>query len=137
MSFDKFGKVSFVAETKARDFVKFLEEGKIAGTKCKRCWRLYFPPRADCDDCLSSEMEWVGLSGKCRLVTYTNVNFAPPRFRYDCPYILAVARFEEGPLVFAPLSKEIKEDEVKVGMRLRLEVVRLMGDRIIYELKKP
>jgi hypothetical protein len=136
MGLEKFGKVNFVAETKVKDFIKFLEDGKMVGTKCKKCGEVHFPPRADCDSCLSSEVEWVPLSGKCKLITYTVVHFAPPRFRFDCPYILGVAQFAEGPMVFASLSKEVKQEEIKIGMPLRLVVTRLLGDKIIYELKK-
>jgi hypothetical protein len=136
MGFEKFGKVNFVGQTKVRDFMKLLEDGKIAGTRCKKCGKMHFPPRADCDSCLSSEVEWVPLSSKCKLITYTIVHFAPPRFRYDCPYVLCVAQFAEGPMVFAPLSKDVKQEEIKIGIPLRLEVTRLIGDKIIYELKK-
>jgi len=136
MSFARFGKASYVAETKVEDFMKYLEQGKIVGSKCKNCKRVYFPPRADCD-CLSGETEWIELSGMCKLVTYTTVHFAPSSFRYDVPYVLAVAQFEEGPTVFAPLSKDIKEEEIKIGMQLKLTPVKLLGDRVIYELRMP
>jgi len=135
MSFGKFGKVSYVSETKVQDFLKYLEQGKIMGSKCKNCKRVYFPPRSDCD-CMSGETEWIELSGNCRLVTYTTVHFAPSSFRYDVPYVLGVAQFEEGPTVFAPLSKEIKEEEIKIGMNLKLVPMKLLGDKIIYELRK-
>lgn len=137
MSFEKFGKISYVAETKVRDFMKYLEEGKIAGTRCRKCQKVHFPPRADCDGCLSSEMEWVQLSGKCKLVTHTTVHFAPVSFRYDVPYTLAVAQLEEGPMVFAPISKDIEENEVKIGMNLNLTPVKLVGGKVMYELRKP
>jgi hypothetical protein len=136
MSFEKFGKISYVSETKIQEFVKHLEEGKIVATKCKKCQRLYFPPRVDCD-CLAGEMEWTQLSGNCKLITYTTVHFAPASFRYDVPYKLAVAQFEEGPTVFAPLSKDIKEEEIKIGMQLKLVPTKLIGDKTIYELRKP
>jgi len=134
MSFGKFGKVNYVAETKVHDFMKYLEQGKIMGSKCKNCNRVYFPPRADCD-CMVGEPEWIELSGNCQLITYTIVHFAPASFRYDAPYVLGVAQFEEGPTVFAPLSKDIKE--VKIGMKLKLVPVKLLGDKTIYELRKP
>jgi len=133
MSFGRFGKVNYVAETKVHEFVKFLEQGKIMGSKCKNCKRVYFPPRADCN-CMSGETEWLELSGNCRLITYTTVHFGPASFRYDVPYLLGVAQFEEGPTVFAPLSKDIKQEEIKIGMKLKLKPVRLPGDKIIYEL---
>jgi len=134
MSFGKFGKVNYVAETKVHDFVKFLEQGKIMASKCKNCQRMYFPPRADCD-CLSGEPEWIELSGNCNLITFTTLHFAPASFRYDVPYALGVAQFDEGPTVFAPLSKEIKHEDIKVGMRLKLEPAILPGGKIVYELR--
>jgi len=39
-------------------------------------------------------------------------------------------------MVFAPLGKEIKQEEIKMGMPLKLEVTKLIGDKIIYELRK-
>ncbi|MDH5460827.1 MAG: Zn-ribbon domain-containing OB-fold protein [Candidatus Bathyarchaeota archaeon] len=137
MSLERFGKVNFVSEAKVREFMKFLEEGKIAGTRCKKCKKLHFPPRADCDRCLSDAVEWIPLGDKCKLLTYTNVHFGPPRFRYECPYLLGLAQFQNGLEVFAPLGKEIRKEEIKIGMDLKLTVTELMGNRIIYELRKP
>jgi len=136
MSFGRFGKVSYVAETKLQDFMKYLEKGKIMASKCKNCNRIYFPPRADCD-CMAGQPEWIELSGNCKLITYTTVHFAPASFRYDVPYVLGVAQFNEGPTVFAPLNKDIKQEEIKVGMQLKLVPLKLAGDKIIYELRKP
>jgi len=85
---------------------------------------------------MSGEPEWIELSGDCKLITFTTVHFAPASFRHDVPYVLGVAQFEEGPTVFAPLSKEIKEEEIKIGMPLKLVPMKLLGDKIIYELRK-
>ncbi len=135
MSFAKFGKISYVSETKLQEFEESLETGKIMSTRCKKCGRLYFPPRADCD-CTKGDMEWVELNGNCKLITFTTLYFAPASFRYEVPYSLGVAQFEEGPTVLAPISKGIKENEIKIGMNLRLVPVELTGSRMIYELRK-
>jgi len=136
VSFDKFGKMSYVSETKVADFVKYLEEGKIMATRCIRCGKLYFPPRADCPDDLSVDMTWQELSGKCKLLTYTTAHFAPIGFKDDLPYTLALAQCEEGVKVFALFSKDLNENEIHIGMDLRLTSLRLPNGRITYELKK-
>lgn len=136
MSFSKFGRVSYISETKVADFVKYLEEGKIMATRCIKCGKLYFPPRADCPNDLSTELKWEELSGKCKLVTYTTVNFAPTGFEKEVPYTIALAEFEEGVKVYATLSKDINENEIHVGMELKLTPVRLPDGKITYELKK-
>lgn len=135
MSFKAFGMVNFTSETKLPNFIKYLEEGKIMGKRCKRCDKLYFPPRADCANCLSSDMEWVELSGKCKLITYTIAYFAPVGFEKEAPYALAVVELEEGVKALAQLSKDVKLDEVKVGMDLKIVPSKLAGERITYVLK--
>ena len=136
MKFAKFGKIGYVSETKVADFVKFLEKGKIMSTRCGRCGKLYFPPRADCPDDLSSDVTWEELSGKCRLLTFTTVHFAPTGFEDDLPYSLALVQCEEGVKVFAPFSKDLAESDVHIGMDLRLAPLRLPNGRITYELKR-
>jgi len=133
MGFEKFGEISYTAETKVADFVKHLEEGEIAATKCKACGKLYFPPRADCIDCLSDDMEWIPLSGRGKLITYTTAYFAPAGF--EAPYTLALAELEEGVRVFTRMSKDAKQDEIEIGTNVKLVPVRLADERITYELK--
>jgi len=136
VSFGKFGKMSYISETKVADFVKHLEEGKIMATRCSKCGKLYFPPRADCPDDLSTDMTWEELSGRCKLLTYTTAHFAPTGFEDDLPYTIALAQCEEGVNVYALLSKDIKENETHIGMDLRLTPLRLPNGKITYELKK-
>jgi uncharacterized OB-fold protein len=137
VSFGIFGKISYISETKVADFVKYLEEGKIMATRCNRCGKLYFPPRADCPDDLSTDITWEQLSGRCKLVTYTTAHFAPTGFENDLPYTIALAQCEEGVNVYSLLSKDIKENEIQIGMTLRLTLLQLPNGRITYELKKP
>ena len=136
MSFGKFGKIGYVSETKVADFVKYLEEGKIMATKCSKCGRLYFPPRADCPEDLTTDMTWQRLSGKCKLLTYTTAHFAPTGFQDDLPYTIGLAEDREGVKVYALLSKDINENEIRIGMDLQLTPLRLANGRITYELKK-
>jgi len=133
--FQRFGVVSFTAITKVNDFVGYLEEGKLMGTKCKKCGALYFPPRADCCQCLSSEMEWFEVKGKGRLLSYTRLSYAPVGFEKVLPYTLGLLDYGDYK-VFGWISKDIPEEELKVGMEMVPRVIRLEGDRLIYEFAK-
>jgi len=135
VSFENFGTVSFTAETKAADFVTYLEQGKVMATKCKKCGATYFPPKLDCPKCLLSDVEWFEIKGSGRLATYTIVNYGPTGFEDDAPYILAIADFD-GIRVFGRLSKDVKESDIKLGMGLKVIPVKLPGDRIAYEFQK-
>jgi hypothetical protein len=135
MSFETFGVVSFTAETKASDFVSYLEKGKVMATRCRKCGTTYFPPRLDCSKCLGSDVEWFEIKGNGKLVTYTVVNYGPTGFENDAPYTLAIADFD-GVRVFGRLSKGLKESDIEPGMSLKVLPVKLLGDRIGYEFQK-
>lgn len=134
MGFEKFGKINFTPESKAAQFVDFLAEDKIMGAQCKKCGQRHFPPRMDCSQCLTSDVDWFEIKGKGTLLAYTTANYGPTGFEEDVPYTLAVAQFDLGVKVFGRLSKEVKESEIKIGMELKPVVVKLPGDKLSYEL---
>ena len=136
MGFEKFGTVSFAAETKAADFVKHLEEGKVMATKCDKCGAVYFPPRMDCTKCFTSKVSWFDVGDKGKLLTYTTVNYGPLGFENDTPYTLALVEFTTGVKVFGRLEKSIKPEAIKIGMALKPVPAKLANDRITYEFKQ-
>lgn len=136
MGFDKFGKVSFVAETKAADFVTHLEQGRVMVTQCKGCGTTYSPPKMDCPICNASDLDWLEVKGKGRLITYTTVHFAPTGFEEDLPYTLALAEFQGGIRLFGRLNKDIPEADIQVGLELTVRPVMLGDDRISYEFDR-
>lgn len=135
LRFKKFGTVSFTAITKTNDFVSYLEQGKVMGTKCKDCGMTFFPPRADCYKCLASNMEWFEVTGKGRLVTYSKLEYGPVGFEAELPYAIALADYGTYK-VFGRLSKNIPENEIKVGMELKTVVNQLPNGQVNYVFEK-
>jgi uncharacterized OB-fold protein len=136
MGFENFGTVSFTAEAKVADFITHLEAGKVMATRCKKCGTSYFPPKADCPACLSSDVEWFEVKGKGKLRSYTKVNYGPTGFEADAPYILALGGFDNDIQILARLSRDIAEKDIKVGMSLAVSPAKLPGNRIAYEFRK-
>jgi uncharacterized OB-fold protein len=135
MGFERFGTVSFTAQTRVDKFVDLLDQGKVAGTQCKSCGEKYFPPRADCANCLSSDMEWFGISGPGKLISFSTLIYAPTGFEEDLPYTIALADFGDVK-VFGRMSKDLKEEDMKIGMDLKVVPVKLQGGKVAYELRK-
>lgn len=136
MGFEKFGKFGYVSQTKVASMISYLEKAQLPATRCRRCKTLYFPPRADCQNCLKSAVDWVPIEGRCKLVTFTEVHFAPPQFQAETPYLLGLAELEEGPRVFAPVNSKIEKSVLRQGMHMVLRVVERSGDGFYYELQK-
>ena len=136
MGFEKFGVVSFTSDAKVAPLVDYLEKGKVMMTKCQQCGKAFFPPKADCPRCVSSNVEWLEISSIGTLLTFTVVNYGPSGFENDTPYTLGIAEFEEGVKVLGRVSKAISPEEIKVGMRVKLTPVKLANEQIIYEMQR-
>jgi uncharacterized OB-fold protein len=136
MGFEKFGVVSFTSDAKIAPLVDYLEKGKVMMTKCQQCGKVFFPPKADCPRCVSSNVEWLEISSTGTLLTFTVVHYGPSGFENDTPYTLGIAEFEEGVKVLARVSREISPEDIKVGMRVKLTPVKLANEQIIYEMQR-
>jgi uncharacterized OB-fold protein len=114
--------ITIVEEIPISKILKFwegLKEGKVYATKCTKCGRIYFPPAADCPDCMQSNMEWVELSKEAEIETYTHVVIRPTTFSQYKPYTVAIGKLTEGVKVLAWLTG-FKLSQIKVGMKVKL-----------------
>lgn len=133
--FKKFGTVSFTATTRVNDFIDHLEKGEVTGTRCKGCGQAFFPPRADCYKCLSSDMEWFEVTGKGKLVSYSKLEYAPSGFGDDLPYRIAVLDYGDYK-VFGRISSDVAEEEIKLGMEMKTAVNKLPNGQLNYVFQK-
>jgi uncharacterized protein len=133
--FNKFGTVSFTATTKVNDFIDHLEAGKVMGTRCRGCGRMFFPPRADCYACLSSDMEWTPVEGTGKLVTYSKLEYAPVGFEADLPYRIALLDYG-GYKVFGRIAPDIPDEDLEIGMPMVTRANTLPSGRLNYVFDK-
>lgn len=133
--FKKFGTVSFTAITKTNDFIGHLEQGKVMGTKCRKCGLQFFPPRADCYHCLSSDMEWFEVSGTGKLLSYSKLEYGPAGFEGDVPYRIAILDFGDY-RVFGRIANDLADNEIKVGLQMKAVVNKLPNDQMNYVFQK-
>lgn len=84
--------------------------------RCGQCGANIFYPREVCPECLASDLQWVKVSGKGTVYSYT-VAQAPthPAFADDVPYVIAIVELAEGPRITTNIVGCEPED-VRVGM---------------------
>ena len=121
-------------QTKVAWFFEELKNKKLVGTRCKKCKAVYCPPRADCSKCYSSDMERFQLSGKGAILAYTVIYVAPESFSRLAPYILVIAKLDEGPKLLSHLVG-VKPEDVKVGMRVEAVFEPTPDGSIYYKFK--
>lgn len=133
--FKKFGTVSFTSLTKVNDFIDYLEKGKVMGTRCVDCGQVFFPPRANCYKCLSSNVEWFEVSGKGKLITYSKLKYAPVGFENDLPYSIAVLDYGNYK-IFGRIASGVSDDDIKLGMEMKTVVNNLPNGQMNYVFEK-
>ncbi len=138
--FQWFGKVNYSPFTKVSAFANHLKDGHLMGSRCEDCGTTAFPPRADCEQCMSGNFAFVEISGKARLHTWSKIVAAPTGFEDLAPYIVGVVDLEEGGRALAWFGESIAENDIAIGMELQV-VPRIFEEseeiKVYYSLDKP
>jgi uncharacterized OB-fold protein len=96
--------------------------------RCSACGHVWHPPLPRCPSCHSVAVEWMPVSGRGRLYTYTVVYHATHAAMADkVPYISALVELEEGPRVLTNL-RNCAEADVSVGMPVSVLFEELTDD---------
>lgn len=56
-------------------FLEGLKDGKILGTKCKKCGRILVPARPFCPRCFEPTEEWIETAQEGTIITWSYVNY--------------------------------------------------------------
>ncbi len=92
---------------------------RLEGTKCKKCGKVHFPPRQVCNSCGSKELEPYRLAEEGEIITYTVVYTPPDDFKTKKPYVVAIAKMDDGAKLTAQVT-DCTPDEVEIGKRVRV-----------------
>jgi uncharacterized OB-fold protein len=101
-------------------FYKFIAQRKLMAGKCIRCGKIHLPPRPLCDNCFSQQFEWIPVSGKGKLVTYTIIHIAPQQFQALAPYAVGIVQLENG-LKIPGMISGVAAEQLKIGMDLTID----------------
>jgi uncharacterized OB-fold protein len=101
-------------------FYKFIAQRKLMAGKCIRCGKIHLPPRPLCDNCFSQQFEWIPVSGKGKLVTYTIIHIAPQQFQALAPYAVGIVQLENG-LKIPGMISGVAPEQLKIGMDLTID----------------
>jgi uncharacterized OB-fold protein len=91
----------------------------LYGVRCGTCEESYFPPRKICPSCRrASKLKGVKLDATGEIVTYTIIHSAPEGFEKQTPYIMAIVKLSEGPMLTTQIV-DCENDEVEIGMSVK------------------
>jgi len=107
----------YLDEPEAKPFWANLREHKLTGQRCSACKRMFgYPPQSHCPHCLSSEHEWMILSGKGKI--YSHIAYHRgwhPSWQDKVPYNVSLVDLDEGGRLVSNVI-DCAPEEVKCGM---------------------
>lgn len=127
-----------VSEFTVSKFREFLGKKMIMAAKCKKCGLVNLPPRPICKKCYGSELEWVELEGKGKLVTFSVV-YVPPTplvaegHGREKPYAFGIVDLGQGAKITARLTgfDVEKPESIQVGVNVEAEFLEKDGKTIL------
>ncbi len=114
----------------AVEFSEHLTEHKLMGAYCPACDKVYVPPRPSCAGCTESELTWVEVEGKGKLVAYTVIYVAPTAmleagYGFKKPYCVGIVELENGERISAQIVGVDVEHpaSIEIGMPVSMTFV--------------
>ena len=111
--------IYYLGDFNTKFFTELRDNKKILGVKCPKCNRVYMPPRPVCGRCLSKLDEWVELSDKGTLLSYTVVNYSEPYQPAAPPIIYGIIKLDGADTGFTHLLGEVDAEKLRIGMRVQ------------------
>ena len=111
-----------------RPFFAGGREGRLLLQRCRACRQLIYYPRIVCPYCLWNEYDWVPLSGRGTVYSFSVV-WRPkhPAFDAEVPIVLAAIDLEEGVQIVSSL-RGVNHDDAAIDMAVRVVFEQLSDD---------
>lgn len=104
-------------------FFAGLVQGKLLGTRCKKCLYSYATPKTHCMQC-GAECEWMELPLEGRIHTWTTCYFGSESFLHETPFNLILVEFEGINTFFMSRLIGVSQDQIRIGMKVKAQFLR-------------
>jgi uncharacterized OB-fold protein len=99
-------------------FIDGMAEGRIRGTRCSACGKVYVPPRGVCPADGLPATEWVDLPDTGVLTTFA-VNNVPAAGAPEVPFISGYVLLDGADIAMLVLVSDVPWQQVRLGMRVK------------------
>jgi len=103
----------------SRFLIEMRDNKRIMGMRCSKCNIVYIPPRSTCPDCFAELNEWVEVSDKGTVVTYTVAHQPSPVLPTEPLVVYGIIQLDGAGTGFVHMLGEVKPEELRVGMRVK------------------
>lgn len=112
-----------VPDFDATEFWAGCNRGELMMQRCAQCKKFRWLPRPMCPSCHSLEREWVKVSGKGKVYSWTIITHpVHPAAVSRVPYNVVQVQLDEDPeLILVSNLVGIGNEDIRIGMAVRVE----------------
>ena len=103
----------------SRFLIEIRDKKRITGTRCPTCNRVYVPARSICKDCFGQLDEWVEVSDKGTVLTYTVCNQPNPVQPVETPLVYGIIQLDGADTGLVHMLGEVDPEQLRIGMRVQ------------------
>lgn len=104
-----------------------LQRYRYEAGKCKKCGKIFFPPRLVCSACGSKAFETIVLNRMGKVLTYTIIRVPPSQFKDEAPYAIGIVELDGGGRMTTQIV-DCDFDKIQIGMPVKLEFRRIQEE---------
>jgi len=119
--------------TASRFFTELRDNQRIMGKKCPKCNRVIVPPRKICGKCFAETSEWVKVSNRGTLISYTVVYKPMLHLPKETPLAYGIIKLDGADTNIVHFLGEVDPKEIKPGMLVQA-VFREKGEGNILDI---
>jgi uncharacterized OB-fold protein len=102
-------------------FFQKLSKSGLCAIRCKSCRSYVMPPTSICKNCLSKDLEWIKVSDRGHVVSYSEIHVSNSEFQSSTPYIVAIVETSEG-LRLPGIIHATAFVKAQIGSKVRITV---------------
>ncbi len=101
-------------------FIELMKNKKILGTRCKKCDKVWMPPRINCSDCFE-DTEWIELKPEGEILISTIAWFTTSAFIQNVPYAMGFIKIEgaDTGMLQGIFSDNLVPTKIKKGKKVK------------------
>jgi uncharacterized OB-fold protein len=103
----------------SRFLCELRDKKRIIGTRCHTCNRVYVPARSVCKDCFGELDEWVEVSDRGTVLSYSVCHQHNPVQPVEAPIIYGIIQLDGADTGLVHMLGELDFEQLRIGMRVQ------------------
>ena len=100
-------------------FLANLKQGRVLGSRCGECARVFVPPRSICIRCFAKLSEFTPVGSEGTLLTFTIVRYQEAIHIHEAPFVVGLVQLDGSDTGLLHYIRETDKGTARIGARVQ------------------